>query len=172
MRSVRFRTAFAVALLFACVLCLPLSAAVADGRGQAPAHQASREMYNRGVRASVRLSAMLGVARRNHDTRREQCFDVALAQVNSHLRTMELRMHRMERAHQLGDRRSFQREAGAFRRVSEALLDAESAVSLCVSGGTSVVSDGITRVEMSVDPSAPRGELAEAGPRAMPPSAN
>lgn len=146
----------------------------ADGHAVLPATRAAHEMYERGMRASNRLASMLGEARRDRDRTRMQCLDGALTQVNSHLRTLLQRIERLNLAGQDGDERVALIEMQAIRHVSEALLDAESGVSVCIAGGAPIVRDGLTRVEVIVDPTVPHGETftEQQRRRAMAPSAN
>lgn len=162
-----------VVLSFVFALQLHTGVAFAHGRSPSHAERAAREMYERGTRTSARYASLLGWARQYHDTRRVRCLDGGLSQVNSQLRLFQVRLTRMEAAWQHGDEANFRREAEAIRLVSQAIMEVETNTSSCIAGDQPVARDGMTRVEMVIDPRAPRASaVADSSRRDMAPSVN
>lgn len=147
--------------------------AFAHGRTPSHAERAAREMYERGMNTSSRYASLLGWARQYHDDHRAQCLDGALSQVNSQLRLFQLRLSRMQEAWQHGDEERFRLESEAIRLVSQTIMDVETNTSACIAGDMPANRDGMTRVEMIVDPRAPQASAVTDGHRRpMAPSTN
>jgi hypothetical protein len=157
-------------ILIACLLLLSVPGTLAHANDRTPrarpAYAAQVDSaYQRASRASRRITSMLDDARRSRDTRRVQCLDLTLSEMNSQVRLLGERAERLALALARGDENVARHEAALATYVARHLGEIERRAALCV--GTDDLREG-TRliVEIRREPNA--GEPSD--PSVLPPT--